>query len=84
MNHTFVTSGVDVFRSDFDYMRANFPDVQLVLGESGRYSDSNGSLDPSEGIFGSALWTVDYLLYTMSLVCLFLSTQPKLWSNKAV
>ena len=68
MNHTFLISGFNAFRSDFEYMRTNFPDVQVVLGESGRYTDTQGSLDPSEGIFGSALWTVDYLLYAMSLV----------------
>ncbi|KAJ5604412.1 glycoside hydrolase family 79 protein [Penicillium lagena] len=68
MNHTFVTSGVDnAFLSDFEYMKANFPEIQIVLGEVGRFRDGGGSLDQSEGIFGSALWTADYLLYTMSL-----------------
>lgn len=61
--------------SDFDYIQANHPKIQIILGESGRYSDSQSSTDPSEGIFGSALWTADYLLYAMSLVRVSLSLQ---------
>lgn len=69
MNHTFIKVGVDnSFQSDFQYMQQNYPDIEIVLGEVGRYTDSQNSVDPSEGIFGSALWTADYLLYTMSLV----------------
>ena len=69
MNHTFVKAGVDnSFQSDFQYMQRNYPNIEIVLGEVGRYTDSQNSVDPSEGIFGSALWTADYLLYTMSLV----------------
>ena len=69
MNHTFLTSGVNnKWLSDFEYMNTNFPEIQVVLGEVGRFRDGGGSLEPSEGIFGSALWTADYLLYTMTLV----------------
>ena len=72
MNHTFLKAGVDdSFQSDFQYMQENFPDVDIVLGEVGRFTDSQSSTDPLEGIFGSALWTADYLLYAMSLVSRF-------------
>ncbi|KAJ5587237.1 glycoside hydrolase family 79 protein [Penicillium hispanicum] len=68
MNHAFMKAGVDdSFSSDFAYMQRNYPDVAIVLGEVGRFSDTQSSIDDSEGIFGSALWTADYLLYTMSL-----------------
>lgn len=74
MNHAFMKAGVDdFFSSDFAYMQQNYPDVAIVLGEVGRFSDTQSSVDDSEGIFGSALWTADYLLYTMSLVRLPLS-----------
>lgn len=82
MNHTFVTSGVDdAFSSDFEYMKTNFPEIEIVLGEVGRFRDGGGSLDQSEGIFGSALWTADYLLYTMSLVGLDFSSNFKYDNN---
>ncbi|KAH8799678.1 hypothetical protein F5884DRAFT_863286 [Xylogone sp. PMI_703] len=67
MNHTFIKEGANTFLSDFQYMQKHFPTIERVLGEDGRYTDKQNSLDPSEGIFGSALWTADYLLYTMSL-----------------
>ena len=74
MNHTFVKNGIDTsFSSDFKYIKANFPNTEIVLGESGRYTESGSSTDQSEGIFGSALWTADYLLYAMSQVCSFSS-----------
>lgn len=68
MNHTFVKDGLNAYLPDFEYMQAHYPNVQVVLGESGRYTDKQSSIDQSEGIFGSALWTADYLLYAASLV----------------
>ncbi|UNI24889.1 hypothetical protein JDV02_010608 [Purpureocillium takamizusanense] len=67
MNHTFVKDGLNDYLPDIEYMHEKYPDVQVVLGESGRYTDTQSSVDQSEGIFGSALWTADYLLYAMSL-----------------
>lgn len=68
MNHTFIRDGANTFIPDLEYMQEHFPSIERVLGEDGRYTDTQNSLNPSEGIFGSALWTTDYLLYTMSLV----------------
>ncbi|OAQ85232.1 glycoside hydrolase family 79 protein [Purpureocillium lilacinum] len=67
MNHTFVKDGLNAYLPDFEYMQAHYSNVQVVLGESGRYTDKQSSIDQSEGIFGSALWTADYLLYAASL-----------------
>jgi hypothetical protein len=68
MNHTFVKQGVDTYKNDIQYLQNSHPKIQVVFGESGRYSSTMSSVDDSEGIFGAALWTVDYLLYLMSLV----------------
>ena len=68
MNHTFVKHGVDTYQSDIQYMQKNWPEIQIIFGESGRYSSTMSSVDPTEGFFGAALWTADYLLYLMSLV----------------
>lgn len=68
MNHRFVKEGVNTYKSDIQYMQKAHPQIQVVFGESGRYTSAMSSVDDSEGIFGAALWTVDYLLYLMSLV----------------
>lgn len=68
MNHTFVKDGINIFLEDFSYLADNYPALDLVMGESGRFTDNESSSDLSQDIFGSALWTADYLLYLMTLV----------------
>ena len=63
----------DMFQSSIDYLRKNKPDVAFVLGEVGSSlgvpgkpaTPTSGSLDR---VLGSALWVVDWMLYTMSEV----------------
>ena len=68
MNHNFVEAGVNNYASDLQYMQKNYPNIQIVFGESGRYSSTGSSTDNSEGIFAAGLWTADYLLYLMTQV----------------
>ena len=68
MSHGFVKNGVDVYSSDMQYVQENYPDIQVIFGESGRYSTSGSSTDDTQGVFGAALWTSDYLLYLMTQV----------------
>lgn len=68
MNHTFVKDGLSSYVPDINFVLENYPEIEFNFGESGRYTSAQNSLDNTEGIFGAALWTVDYLLYLMSLV----------------
>ncbi|KAI5455612.1 hypothetical protein BGZ63DRAFT_429703 [Mariannaea sp. PMI_226] len=71
MNHSYVKAGVDTYQHNLQYTLQNWPHIQINFGESGRYTTianaQTKSTDDSEGIFGAALWTADYLLYLMSL-----------------
>lgn len=72
MSHGFMKAGVDNYSSDLQFMQKNFPNIQIIFGESGRYTSNGSSTDNTEGIFGAALWTADYLLYLMTQVCTLL------------
>ncbi|KAK2589849.1 hypothetical protein QQS21_012471 [Conoideocrella luteorostrata] len=67
MNHTALVSSLSAHKRNFMWMQTNHLKMGRVLGESGRYTTSGSSIDNSEGIWAGALWTADYLMYTMTL-----------------
>jgi hypothetical protein len=68
MNHTYISQGLKGFLPSLDYLLHPDRNISLVLGEVGRYTPGTVSSDDLQGVFGSALYTADYLLYAMSLV----------------
>ncbi|KAL7932828.1 hypothetical protein V8C35DRAFT_305590 [Trichoderma chlorosporum] len=66
MNHTAVVANLSIYSPANDYLKTNYPNITFLLGETN--SDyTNLLMDQVEGVFGSALWLIDYLLYGMSL-----------------
>ncbi|KAJ6443625.1 glycoside hydrolase family 79 [Purpureocillium lavendulum] len=66
MNHTAVQRSLGVFRRDIDFLRNYDPSITFLLGETN--SDYvNLNMAQVEGVFGSALWLIDYLLYGMTM-----------------
>ncbi|CAL5868958.1 uncharacterized protein PFLUO_LOCUS3186 [Penicillium psychrofluorescens] len=66
MNHTAIVANLSQYTEDMNVIRANNPSIQFLLGETN--SDYvNLGMSQDEGVFGSSLWLVDFLLYGMSL-----------------
>ncbi|UNI15426.1 hypothetical protein JDV02_001961 [Purpureocillium takamizusanense] len=66
MNHTAVQRSLGVFRRDIDFLKNYDPSITFLLGETN--SDyMNLNMAQVEGVFGSALWLIDYLLYGMTM-----------------
>ncbi|KAL9477659.1 hypothetical protein ACSS6W_007500 [Trichoderma asperelloides] len=67
MNHTAVVANLSIYSPANTYIKTNYPDVTFLLGETN--SDyTNLLMSQVEGVFGSSLWLIDYLMYGMSLV----------------
>lgn len=67
MNHTAVVSNLTQYTDDMELIHAHDPNITFLLGETN--SDYvNLNMSQVEGVFGSSLWLIDYLLYGMSLV----------------
>ncbi|GAD99181.1 GTP-binding protein GTR2 [Paecilomyces variotii No. 5] len=65
MNHTAIAANLSQYQSDMQFLNRNYPNVTYVLGETN--SDSfNLNMAQIEGVFGSALWMIDYLMYGMT------------------
>ncbi|CAK7237087.1 GTP-binding protein gtr2 [Sporothrix bragantina] len=65
MNHTAIADNLTQYQGDIQYLRQNYPNVTYVLGETN--SDYvNTNMWAIEGVFGSALWMVDYLMFGMT------------------
>lgn len=87
MNHTAIKDKLNTFSADIDYLKENHPSITFVLGEVGSALNPNGidthPQDPGlEAVLGSALWTLDFMLYAMSIVShrlLFIFSQ--IWSK---
>lgn len=74
MNHTAVTNNLTQYVPEMELMHSYDPNITFLLGETN--SDYvNLNMIQVEGVFGSSIWLVDYLLYGMSLVSL--STHPR-------
>jgi hypothetical protein len=67
MNHTAVTTNLTQYLDDMALVHAHDPSISFLLGETN--SDYvNLNMSQIEGVFGSSLWLIDYLLCGMSLV----------------
>ncbi|KAF3076225.1 Beta-glucuronidase [Trichoderma lentiforme] len=66
MNHTAVVANLSIYSPANDYLKTNYPNITFLLGETN--SDyTNLLMNQVEGVFGSSLWLIDYLMYGMSL-----------------
>ncbi|EGR51301.1 uncharacterized protein TRIREDRAFT_72568 [Trichoderma reesei QM6a] len=66
MNHTAVVANLSIYSPANDYLRVNYPNITFLLGETN--SDyTNILMSQVEGVFGSSLWLIDYLMYGMSI-----------------
>jgi hypothetical protein len=67
MNHTAIVGNLTQYIPDMEATHVADPSIKFVLGETN--SDYvNLGMNQVEGVFGSSLWLVDFLLYGMSLV----------------
>ncbi|CAK4030623.1 Hypothetical predicted protein [Lecanosticta acicola] len=66
MNHTNIAAKLDIFKPVVSWLKSNEPSIPLHLGEvnSNTYCTGNANI---LGVFGSALWLADYMLYGMTL-----------------
>ena len=67
MNHSFIINALNALESPVSYLQENYPNIAYVLGETGRFAPA-GTDNNLLGVFGSALWTVDYSLWAMTMV----------------
>ncbi|KAJ5286695.1 hypothetical protein N7478_002381 [Penicillium angulare] len=66
MNHNAVVGNLTQYTTDMEVVHAADPNITFLLGETN--SDYvNLNMAQVEGVFGSSLWLVDYLLYGMSM-----------------
>lgn len=71
MNHTAVMKGSDFINKTVQYLNRTGYHIPVVLGEVGN-TLGNASVGTSlEGFLGSALWQVDFSLYSMFIVSKF-------------
>lgn len=67
MNHTAVANNLTQYVPEMELIHSYDPNITFLLGETN--SDYvNLNMSQVEGVFGSSIWLVDYLLYGMSLV----------------
>ncbi|KAE8371340.1 hypothetical protein BDV26DRAFT_276305 [Aspergillus bertholletiae] len=67
MNHDEVVKGTAFIKTALQNLTAFGVDVPIVLGEVGNTLGNGSSGINLEGVLGSALWQVDFSLYTMFL-----------------
>lgn len=66
MSHSAITGHLDLFRPAIDWLKENKPDISYIISEIGN------SLNPThdysyQAVLGSALWQVDFQLYSLSI-----------------
>jgi hypothetical protein len=67
MNHTAIATNLTQYAPAMEALQSYDPSIPFLLGEAN--SDYvNLDMAGVEGVFGSSLWLVDYLLFGMSLV----------------
>ncbi|KAK5630578.1 hypothetical protein RRF57_006293 [Xylaria bambusicola] len=66
MNLTFTHGNLDKFRGRIDWLRANKPEIGFVLSEVGNSLQPKNTYE-FQARLGSALWQVDYYLYSMTI-----------------
>ena len=66
MNHSAVVSGSDFVHNAVRSLQKD--SIPLVLGEVGSALGNGSDFTSVDGVFGAALWQVDFYLYSMSIV----------------
>lgn len=66
MNHTAIVSNLSYYSQPVEWLKVNHPDIPLYLAETNSDTFSTNDTDLI-GVFGSALWLADYMLYGMTL-----------------
>lgn len=72
MNHReTVTQSDRRFKDRIQYMKRAHPDIPFVIGEAAASLGNNSGIPDYDlaASLGTALWTIDWILYTMTLVC---------------
>ncbi|KAH8817312.1 glycoside hydrolase family 79 protein [Xylogone sp. PMI_703] len=65
MNHLTITGNISKFQNDMDFLKNYDSSIKYTFGETN--SDFvNLNMAQYEGVFGSALWLIDYMLYGMT------------------
>lgn len=69
MNHTSIAAKLGIFSTAIAWLKANRPRVALVFGEKNSNIDTaiTSGNNVTLGVFGSALWLADYMLYGMTM-----------------
>lgn len=67
MNHTRVAQVLDGFKAPLTYLKTNQPNIPLHLAEVNSATYHVESVRGVVGVFGSALWLCDWLLYGASM-----------------
>lgn len=65
MNHTAITTALNRFKKPIAWLRANRPKTLFIFGENNSHLGSaiTRGTNITLGVFGSALWLADYMLY---------------------
>ncbi|KAJ3851359.1 glycoside hydrolase family 79 protein [Lentinula lateritia] len=68
MNHTAIVANLSQVKDDIAFLGSSpsTDDIVFNLGET-NIDFTNLNMDQFEGVLGSALWTIDYILYAASL-----------------
>lgn len=66
MTHSSITAHLDLFKPAINWLKENKPDIDYIMSEVGN------SLNPThdysyQAVLGSALWLVDFQLYSLSI-----------------
>lgn len=68
MNHSVVVGNLSNFLAPIAYLQANHSNIPFTLAEVGSSLNPSGNNYDLQGVLGSALWTIDFMLYAMSIV----------------
>jgi hypothetical protein len=74
MNHTEIVKSLSKFTPQIQYLQKNHPKIPFNLGEVGCALNPGVQNNGLAGVLGKALWTIDYLLYAMSMVSTLVRT----------
>ncbi|KAF2096599.1 hypothetical protein NA57DRAFT_67284 [Rhizodiscina lignyota] len=66
MNHTAIVNNLSYFSQPVNWLKQHHPDIPVYLAETNSDTASTNDTDLI-GVFGSALWLADYMLYGMTL-----------------
>lgn len=67
MNHSAVVKKMQMFKDAVQYLNKKSPKIPLDLAEVGSALGQGKDAFEIEGVFGSALWQVDMMLYAMAI-----------------